>query len=359
MRVLVTGAAGLIGFNTCKYYLGKGATVVGIDNLDRSDLLGHEVSPQRRSFNWKLLHELGVQCVYGDVSQERMFSDRRELFDGFDIVVHLAGQCGVPTSISNPRRDFEVNAIGTFNVLEYVRLSGKGRVVYASTNKTYPLHSGWALDSASSRYIWQPRDWRENGFPIHGELSHPDHLGGSRTPYGTSKYVGDLLMQEYYHTYKIPTACFRMSCIYGTNQVLSFEDQGWASWFCIAAMKGLPLKIYGDGKQVRDMLYVEDVVKAYDSFASSNTVTHGVWNIGVGPKNTLSLNECIAFLEEELSTKSDVSYHDWSPSDQRIYTSDIRPLKDELGWEPIVPPEEGLRRIIRFYGQHMDLFEGL
>jgi CDP-paratose 2-epimerase len=355
MRVLVTGAAGLIGFNTCKYYLGKGATVVGIDNLERSDLLGHDVSPQRRSFNWKLLHELGAQCVYGDVSHERMFAERKELFDGFDIIVHLAGQCGVPTSIANPRRDFEVNAIGTFNVLEYVRLSGKGRVVYASTNKTYPLHSGWALDSASSRWSWLHADWRDNGFPKDGEISHPDHLGGSRTPYGTSKYVGDLLMQEYHHTYGIPTACFRMSCIYGPNQ-MGFEEQGWATWFIIAAMKGLPLKIYGDGKQVRDMLYVEDVVKAYDAFATSNTVMHGVWNIGGGPGFTLSLNECMSMLETQLGVSIMRSYHDWRPSDQRIYTSDIRPLKDELGWSPSVTPEQGLIKVSEWVGKNLDLF---
>lgn len=355
MRVLVTGAAGLIGFNACKYYLAKGDTVVGIDNLERSDLLGHDVSPERRSHNWKLLHELGAQCVYGDVSQERMWKERRELFDGFDTVIHLAGQCGVPTSIANPRRDFEVNAIGTFNVLEYVRATGRGRVVYASTNKTYPLHSGWALDSAGSKWSWQPAAWRENGFPCDGELTHPDHLGGSRTPYGTSKYVGDLLMQEYHYTYGIPTACFRMSCIYGPNQ-MGFEEQGWATWFIIAALKGLPLKIYGDGKQVRDMLYVEDLVKAYDAFASSNTVMHGVWNIGGGPNFTLSLNECMDLLEANLGVKIERSYHDWRPSDQRIYTSDIRPLKDELGWEPTVTPEQGLTKVSEWVGKHLELF---
>lgn len=355
MRVLVTGAAGLIGFNTCKYYLGKGATVVGIDNLERSDLLGHEVSPLRRSFNWKLLHELGAQCVYGDVSCDRMFGERKELFDGFDVIVHLAGQCGVPTSIANPRRDFEVNAIGTFNVLEYVRQTGRGRVVYASTNKTYPLHSGWALDDASSKWAWIPATWRENGFPRDGELSHPDYLGGSRTPYGTSKYVGDLLMQEYHYTYGIPTACFRMSCIYGPNQ-MGFEEQGWATWFIIAAMKGLPLKIYGDGKQVRDMLYVEDVVRAYDAFASSNTVSHGVWNIGGGPRFTLSLNECMDLLEANLGVKIERSYHGWRPSDQRIYTSDIRALKDDLNWQPTVTPEQGLTKVSEWVGKNLDLF---
>lgn len=355
MRVLVTGAAGLIGFNTCRYYLQQGAEVVGVDNLERSDLLGHEVSQKRRTHNWKLLSDLGAQTVFLDVSDGFAMRNERALFDPFDIVVHLAGQCGVPTSINNPRRDFEVNAIGTFNVLEMVRNHGSGRVCYASTNKTYPLHAGWARDNATSRWEWIPQSWRDNGFPVDGVLSYPDYLGGARTPYGTSKYVGDLLMQEYHYTYGIPTACFRMSCIYGPHQ-MGFEEQGWATWFIIAALKGLPITIYGDGCQVRDMLYVEDLVKAYDAFAQHKTVNHGIWNTGGGPNNTLSLNDCLNFLRKDLGKQIDVKYEDWRPSDQKIYTSDIRQLKYDLGWEPTVNPKIGLRLTAQWVTENLELF---
>ena len=357
MKVLVTGACGLIGFNTCKHYVNMGDEVWGIDNLERSKLLGHEVSQERARFNYKELVNMGVTLVERDISEQATWDNLPQ--EGFDIVVHLAGQCGVPTSIADPRRDFEINAIGTFNVLEYVRKTGKGRVVYASTNKTYPLHAGWDKSSHSNKWEWRDRDWHDYGFPKDGELKHPDNFGGARTPYGTSKYVGDLLMQEYHYTYGIPTACFRMSCIYGPNQ-FGFEEQGWATWFVIAAVKNLPLTIYGDGDQVRDMLYVKDLVRAYDAFANPKpgwaTPNHGVWNIGGGPRNVLSLNECIALLEEELNVKIPVTYADWRPSDQRVYTSDIRALMLDLNWQPNVGPAEGLTHVIRWVEKNKDIF---
>ena len=353
MKVLVTGACGLIGFNTCKYYVNLGYEVWGIDNFERSKLLGHEVSPERTYFNYRELLAMKVEFVGRDISREETWNFLPK--EGFDIVIHLAGQCGVPTSIANPRRDFEVNAIGTFNLLEYVRKTGKGRVVYASTNKTYPLHAGWDKSSHSNKWKWRDADWHRFGFPKDGELKHPDNFGGARTPYGTSKYVGDLLMQEYHYTYGIPTACFRMSCIYGPNQ-FGFEEQGWATWFIIAAMKKWPITIYGDGDQVRDMLYVEDVVRAYDAFARSSTCNHGVWNIGGGPNNTLSLRECLDFLHLEMKTDLEVYFKDWRPSDQRVYTSDIRELKLDLGWEPTVNPEKGLRLSLEWVKTNLDIF---
>jgi len=357
MKVLVTGSCGLIGYHTCCYYVNLGYEVWGVDNLERSKLLGHDVSQVRARFNYKELRARGVTLVERDISDQATWDNLPQ--DGFDIIIHLAGQCGVPTSIENPRRDFEVNAIGTFNVLEYVRKTGKGRVVYASTNKTYPLHAGWDKSSHSNKWEWRDADWHHYGFPKDGELKHPDNFGGARTPYGTSKYVGDLLMQEYHYTYGIPTACFRMSCIYGPNQ-FGFEEQGWATYFVIAAVKGWPLTIFGDGDQVRDMLYVKDLVRAYDAFANPKlgfaTPNHGVWNIGGGPKNVLSLNDCIGWLEEELGVEVPVTYTDWRPSDQRVYTSDVRALKLDLDWQPVISPSEGLTHVIRWVEKNKDIF---
>lgn len=353
MKVLVTGAAGLVGYNTCKYYINRGHEVIGLDNLERSSLLGHEVSEVRRKFNWNKLVDMGVDMRPHDVSKADSFVGIPDV----DAIVHLAGQCGVPTSIADPRRDFEVNTLGTLNVLEFARACrdrGKDtKVAFASTNKVYNLHAGWYLPSETApRWEWYASELRVHGFSerVGKEL---DLLKGSRTPYGNSKFMADAMCQEWFHMYGVPTGVFRMSCIYGPNQ-FGFEEQGWAVWFCIAALKGQGLTFYGDGKQVRDMLYVDDLVRAYDAFIQSS-VQHGVWNIGGGPKNTLSLNECVDFLRKETGAVIPVEYKDWRPSDQRIYTSDIRDL-EILGWQPVVSPMAGLRFSLDWVRENIDVF---
>ena len=182
MRVLVTGAAGLVGYNTCKYYINRGHEVIGMDNLERSSLLGHEVSEVRRKFNWNKLVDMGVDMTLRDVSIPASFGNLPDV----DAIVHLAGQCGVPTSIANPMRDFEVNTLGTLNVLEFARKcreNGKDtKVAFASTNKVYNLHAGWYLPSeTASRWAWYESEIRIYGFSerMGKEL---DVLKGSRTP---------------------------------------------------------------------------------------------------------------------------------------------------------------------------------
>lgn len=343
MKVLVTGGCGLIGFHVSQFYATHGHEVVVLDNLERSSLLGHRVSGLRKNFNRDALHRMGVSVVEQDVSSEEVWKNLGSIFSA-DYIFHLAGQCGVPTSIEDPRRDFEVNTIGTFNMLEYARKHGS-RVVYASTNKVYPLHVGWTKDKETLRWKWEDPFFHANGFPVSPGMNH-DYLSGSRTPYGTSKYAGDLLCQEYHHTYGVPTGVFRMSCIYGDHQ-FGFEEQGWATWFAIACMSSRDITIYGDGCQVRDMLWVDDLVEAYNAFMTSN-LNHGVWNIGGGPKFTLSLNECLDMLEEIVGRRSPVTYDEWRPSDQRVYTSNINPLKNSLGWTPKVTPREGLERVVEW-----------
>ena len=332
MRVLVTGGCGMIGYHAATYYRNKGYSVDVIVNLERSDLLGHgEVSEIRKNYNKVRLEQIGVKVYPYDVSVKRSFE---LLEDPHDTIIHLAAQCGVPTSIKNPRRDFEVNVIGTFNVLEYAREHGS-TVVFASTNKVYPIHEGFI--EKEDRWHFQKPEWDIYGFPIVSSLI------GSRTPYGWSKYSADNLCQEYYHTYGVKTGVFRMSCIYGTHQ-FGFEEQGWATWFVIATEKDLPITIFGDGKQVRDMLYVGDTIKAYDAFVESD-MEHGVFNLGGGPSNTLSLNECLKKLTAITGKTSMVELKDWRPSDQKVYISDIRPIKIALDWEPTVEPDEGLKKI--------------
>lgn len=352
-NILITGAAGLIGYNACRYYSAKGDNVIAIDNLERSRLLGHAASA-RDHLNWDLLETLpNVERKLLDVSDESFVVYLPE--NWCDGIVHLAGQCGVPCSITNPRRDFEINTIGTFNVLEYARAErSRGRntkVVFSSTNKVYNLHSGWQMNAENTRWEWSTASWRRNGFPTDMTSSL---LSGSRTPYGNSKFMADAICQEWFHMYGVPTGVFRMSCIYGPHQ-LGFEEQGWAVYFCIAALKDLPITIYGDGKQVRDMLYVEDLVRAYDSFLSK-PIQHGVWNIGGGPLNTLSLNECLDFLRKETGKAIPVTMAGWRPSDQRVYTSDISNLRKDLHWEPRTNPQEGLKLSLEWVKDNLDAF---
>jgi CDP-paratose 2-epimerase len=349
MKVLVTGGCGLIGSHAAEYYHNKGDHVLVMDNLERSRLLGHEVSSERLNYNYNRLTSMGIDVVRFDVSNRSHWS---ELYaSNFDAIIHCAGQCGVPTSIADPRRDYEVNAIGTMNACEAARRWG-AKLVYASTNKVYPIHSGWTLEG--ERWRWWDKQMHILGWPVEGMYS--DHCKGARTPYGNSKYLGDLTCQEWYHTYGVKTGVFRMSCIYGEHQ-MGFEEQGWATWFAIAQENRLPLTIYGDGRQVRDMLHVSDVVRAYDAFIQSD-VDHGVWNLGGGPSNTLSLVECMDLLEKINPDKifTTIEYKDWRPSDQRVYTSDIRELHSTFGWKPLVSPDEGMRKVSEWVKEVSEIF---
>jgi len=361
MKILVTGGCGMIGFHVANFYNDKGDDVVVIDNFARSKLLGYEVSDARRLFNANKLQRRGVAVWERDVADRgvsvggeyyrRGLNENPITGEGFepDVIFHMAAQTSVPTSIANPFADFRANTVGTFRVLELAR-ECDARVVYASTNKVYPLHDGWELNEKKKRWEWSGLQSHLHGFPV----TACDNQG-PRTPYGVSKFTGDLMCQEWHHIYGVPTGIFRMSCIFGDHQ-FGFEEQGWATWFAIATLKGLPINIYGDGMQVRDMLWVGDVVKAYDAFAISEAVTHGVWNTGGGTKFTLSLLECLDILEEITGKRSEITFNDWRPSDQRIYTSDIRPLEKTFGWEPKVSPKEGLTKVVEWAEPILEVF---
>lgn len=354
MKVLVTGGAGLVGHHTAKFYLDRGDEVYIIDNLARSYLLRHDVSDARKHFNIKLSQAAGAHWICQSIGDPTAFAS---LPDDIELIVHLAAQTSVPTSIANPREDFMVNAIGSFDVMEFARKTGAA-VVYASTNKTYPLHAGWEKyllpSKKTMRWDWSDPDWYQNGFPVDGHHAHPEWSVGSRTPYGQSKYVGDLLCQEYHHTYGLRTGVFRMSCIADTNQ-FSFSEQGWLVHFIIQNLKNQPITVFGDGCQVRDILAARDLVKAYNGFFESK-LQHAVFNIGGGPVNSLSLNEAIQEIEEVTGNKVPVKYEDWRPLDQRVYTSDIRPLKDKLGWEPKISPRQIVEDAVKWVETNIEVF---
>ncbi len=345
MKVLVTGGAGMVGSHTAEYYAKKGHKVIVLDNLMRSKLFGYDKKSVEYNWNYLTRYE-NIEKILGDVREEK--DVLKAIGEGVDIVIHTAAQPGVPSSVKMPREDFSINAFGTFNVLECVRtICPEAVFIYCSTNKVYGENiDKIPLKELEKRYIYDGVSGASEGMSI-------DHCG--HTPYGASKYVGDIYTQEYAHIYGMKTAVFRMSCIYGTRQ-FGFEDQGWVAWFVIATLLGKPITIYGDGKQVRDLLYVEDLVEAYDKFVESD-VKHAVFNIGGGPENTISLLEFFDTLEKETGKGNKITFSDWRPSDQKVYISDISKVKKELEWKPKIDAKEGVRKLINWVEENRELFD--
>ena len=345
MRILITGAAGMIGSHAAEFYARGGHPVVALDNLMRSKLFGSQ--HKSVEYNWQYLAQYpNVQRIVGDVRNEA--DVRQALGDGVDAIIHAAGQPGVFYSLQNPREDFSINAQGTMNVLECARqICPKVRFVQCSTNKVY----GQGVDAIPLKTMAKRYDFKgkllalPENFPV-------DHIG--HTPYGASKYTGDLYAQEYAHAYGMKTAVFRMSCIYGTRQ-FGFEDQGWLAWFVICCKKGTPITIYGNGKQVRDVLFVSDLIKAYDAFLQGRH-PHGVYNMGGGRENTLSLLELIDEIKKNGLSIPKVSFSDWRMFDQKVYISDIRKAKKDFRWKPEITPAAGIKHLIEWVSQNQTLF---
>lgn len=344
MKVLVTGGAGFVGSHVAEFYAKKGDEVIAYDNLSRASLL--KKSDKNSMYNWNFLKEFkNVELVRADILDTRKLESASR---DADIIIHAAAQTAVTTSIKDPRSDFEVNAIGTFNVLEAARKNNVNQVLYCSTNKVFGENvNKIKVQETEKRYLLEQKF--SKGIPETYEIDLNEH-----TPYGCSKLTGDLYVQEYAHLYGIKTGVFRMSCIYGTRQ-FGVEDQGWVAWFTIATVLGKPLTIFGDGKQVRDVLYVSDLVAIFDSFVNSK-LKHGVFNIGGGPSNTLSLLELLELLEKFTDKKSQLSFDDWRPSDQRVYISDITNAKKALGWNPKTPPTEGVKNLVEWVNQNKKIF---
>lgn len=338
-QYLVTGGAGFIGSNYVHRLVRRGEKVTIYDNLSRAG------AP--RNLEW-LKQEFGDKAfdvIVGDVRD----ADRiTEAAKGADVIVHLAGQVAVTTSVINPRDDFESNAIGTFNVMEAARLSGKNPIViYASTNKVYGGMDDVELFEEPTR--WRYKDL-VNGCPETQPLDF-------HSPYGCSKGTGDQYVRDYARMYDLPTVVFRQSCIYGPRQ-FGIEDQGWVAWFIIAAVMERPITIYGDGKQVRDILHVDDLMNAYDLAIEKIDVARGkVYNLGGGPDNVMSVwAEFRPKLEKYIGASIEVARGDWRPGDQRVFYADISKAEKELGWKPMIGVEEGVQKLFEWVKENRKLF---
>ncbi|MCD2205030.1 NAD-dependent epimerase/dehydratase family protein [Halobacterium sp. KA-6] len=343
-RVLVTGGAGFVGSHAVEYYAEQGADVTALDNLSRVDTL--ETADESRNtaaYNWEYIADNypDVDLVEGDIRNEGLMED---IVEGHDAVVHTAGQVAVTASIQDPRTDFEVNALGTFNVLEAARKADSDpAVVMASTNKVYGDNvNEIPVREEETRYWYDDPEYGD-GIPESLSIDDCEH-----TPYGVSKLSADLYVQDYADRNEVDAAAFRMSCIYGTRQ-FGNEDQGWVAHFAISTLRDEPLTIFGDGKQVRDVLYVKDLIRAYDAFLSDPEGKPAVYNVGGGPDNTTSLLEFLDLLEEKTGKQTDISFDEWREGDQKVYVTDIARARNELDWEPTVDFEEGIRRFVRWW----------
>lgn len=345
MRILITGGAGLVGSHAAEYFALKGDEVIILDNLARSKIFEYDKASVEH--NWNYLSKYNnVKCIKGDVCSE---SDvKKALGNRVDVVIHTASQTGVRFSIRQPKEDFRINALGTLNILECTRQVNKDAIlIYCSTNKVYGENiDRIPLVEKETRYIY-------DGVEAINEDIAIDLTG--HTPYGVSKLSGDLYVQEYAHIYGMRTAVFRMSCIYGIRQ-FGFEDQGWLAWFIISAIKNRPITIYGNGKQVRDILYVTDLIKAFDKFIKSDS-KQGLFNIGGGKDNTISLLEFLKEIKSLTGKEPQVKFDIWRPSDQKVYISDISKVKNTLGWSPLVNKREGIRLLFNWVKENINLFK--
>ncbi len=331
---LITGGAGFIGSNYVNRLLQRGETVTIFDNLSRAGAV--------RNIRWlkEVYGEKGVDLVLGDVREPEQVARAAKQAD---VIVHLAAQVAVTTSVTHPREDFEINAMGTFNTLEAARLSGrKPLFLYASTNKVYGGMDDVAI-------LEEPTRYRYADFPEGISEAQPLDF---HSPYGCSKGAGDQYVRDYARIYDLPTVVFRQSCIYGPRQ-FGIEDQGWVAWFVIAALTGKKISIYGDGKQVRDILFVDDLLNAYEAAIANPSVSSGqVYNIGGGAENILSVwAEFQPILEKLLGKPLEVSWGGWRPGDQKVYVSDIRKANRDLKWSPKVGVEEGIGELFRWVQQ--------
>ncbi len=336
---LVTGGAGFIGSNYVHRLIQRNEHVTIFDNLSRAG------AP--RNVDW-LKSQFGddaFRLIVGDV---RSADGIAEAAKDADVIVHLAGQVAVTTSVTNPRDDFEANALGTFNALEAARLSGRDPIfIYASTNKVYGGMDDVKLTEEATRWLYADL---QHGCPETQPLDF-------HSPYGVSKGAGDQYVRDYARIYGLRSVVLRQSCIYGPRQ-FGIEDQGWLAWMIIAAVTGRKITIYGDGKQVRDVLHVNDLLNAYDAAIEKIDVAKGqIYNMGGGTRNVMAIwTEFGPILERLLGKKIEVARADWRPGDQKVFYADFRKAQRELGWEPKISLEEGIEMLFNWVKENRELF---
>ena len=334
MNALITGGAGFVGSNLAAYLLDQKENVTVFDSLAR-----HGASE-----NLAWLRSLGLtDFIHGDI---RNAFDIEQTIKNVqpDVIFHLAGQVAMTTSMQSPRRDFEINVLGSINVLEAVRqYTPKTAIVYASSNKVYGNLDHLDLVEAATRY--QPRNPASRGVDEATAIEF-------HTPYGCSKGAADQYMLDYARGCGLNTVVFRHSTIYGGRQFATY-DQGWVGWFCRQALESkqdpgrAAFTVSGDGKQVRDLLHVSDAVNAYVSAYEHIAEARGqAFNIGGGIENSMSLLELLLFLEKRLGIKLNYTNLPWRQSDQKFFVADNSKAERLIHWSPKMSKEQGIEDTI-------------
>ena len=336
-NILITGGAGFIGTNAVHYFAKKGWNVCLLDNLSRKgseENLRWLQSQKNYSFIFKKID------IRDKIDVDKLFQE-----NSFDALIHLAGQVAVTTSIDDPREDLDINIIGTFNLLESIRKYSPNTImINASTNKVYGELENYDVLEKDLSYKYK---------------SHPNGISESaildfHSPYGCSKGSADQYVIDYARIYDIKATTFRQSCIYGPRQ-LGSQDQGWISWFIISSLSKRTINIYGNGKQVRDVLYIDDLIRAYDlAISNSSNIKGEAFNIGGGSSNSISLIECINMISEILDSKVEYNFSDPRPGDQKIFVSDINKISKALNWEPIYSVKKGVSNLINWTKTELD-----
>ncbi|MFA4975335.1 MAG: GDP-mannose 4,6-dehydratase [Candidatus Paceibacterota bacterium] len=332
-KILITGGCGFIGANVAEYYLNKHYQVLAVDNLSR---VGSEQ-------NLKWLRTLKGKFSFKKIDI-RNGDSLAKVFKEFkpDLILHLAAQTTVTGSIINPKEDFEINALGTFNVLEAMRSGApKASLIYSSTNKVMGELADIPIREEKSKYVFKN---------IKG-ISEKQPLDFC-SPYGCSKGCGDQYVLDYARIYKLNTIVFRQSCIYGSRQ-FGIEGQGWLAWFISSLVFNHPLTLYGNGKQVRDVLHIDDLVNAFDLAFKNIKKTRGkAYTIGGGLKSAVSILEFFEILKSISGKKFGYKLKPWRLADQKVYISDISSAKKDFNWVPCITPKQGIKTMYEWILQN-------
>ncbi len=336
MTWLITGGCGFIGSNLADLLMGQGEQVVLLDNLSR-------VGSQDNLLWLRERHGIDWSFVQADIRDAGIVEKTVRQFKP-KVIAHLAGQVAMTTSIQNPRMDFEINGMGTLNVLESVRLHSPNTIVlYSSTNKVYGSLEEMNYREADLRYEL---------------IDHPNGLNESlqldgHSPYGCSKLTGDQYVRDYSRMFELRTVVFRHSSMYGGRQFATY-DQGWIGWFCQKALemqdsKSLTFTISGNGKQVRDVLHARDLVQVYrQAVAHIETSSGQIYNIGGGMENSLSLLELFKMLEVITGFPMRFERLDWRHGDQKVFVADVKKARNDFGWMPGVSKQDGIREMVEW-----------
>ena len=336
--MLITGGLGFIGINAA-LTLGSKHEIFIIDNFSRKGTT--------ENYN-NLQNKAKFTFWNKDI---RNYFELEDIFkrNKFDVVIHLAGQVAVTSSFKNPREDFEINCLGTFNILDCIRkFSPDSVLLYSSTNKVYGDFKS-KIKENDTRY-----SYADGSLGI-DETQQLDFY----SPYGCSKGAADQYVRDYHRMYGLKTVVLRQSCIYGPNQ-FGIEDQGWVSWFSIASLFDKKITIYGNGKQVRDVLHVNDLIQLYIDIINNINICNGeIYNVGGGSENTLSLLELLYSLRIKLNKNIQYNFSEWRPGDQKIYVSDIKKIKNDINWEPKFNVDTGLNIMLDWIIKNKEIFQKL